>query len=80
MTQAKSKGSLAVIQTAKIDHILSKLKGANYFSILGIHWGHHHMSLHPDSRPKTTFTCPYGKFQWKRVAFGLQTAPSVFYI
>ena len=22
--------------------------------------------------------CPFGKFQWKRVAFGVQTAPSIF--
>ena len=34
--------------------------------------------IHPDSRSKTAFSCPYGKFQWKRVAFGVQTAPSVF--
>ena len=22
------------------------------------------ISIHPDLRPKTAFTCPYGKFQW----------------
>ena len=36
------------------------------------------ISIHPDSRLKTAFTCPYGKFQWKRVAFGVQTAPFKF--
>ena len=36
--------------------------------------------IHPDSKPKTAFTCPYGKFQWKRVAFDMQTAPSIFWI
>ena len=59
----KSKGSLAQIKTAKIDYIWSKLKGAKYFSILDILSGYHHISIHPDSRPKTAFTCPYGKFQ-----------------
>ena len=49
-TQAKSEGSLALIETAKIDHIWS---------------GYHQISVHPDSRPKTTFTYPYGKFQCK---------------
>ena len=64
-TQAKSKGSLALIKTAKIDHIWSKLKGSKYFSLLDIHSGYHHISIHPDSRPKTAFTCPYRKLQWK---------------
>ena len=36
MTQVKSKGNLALIKRTKIDHILSKLKGARYFSILDI--------------------------------------------
>ena len=77
-TQEKSKGSLALIETAKIDHIWSKLRGAKYFSILDIHLGFHHISIHPDSSPKTAFICPYGKCQWKRVAFGMQTTPSIF--
>ena len=36
MTQAKSKSSLALIETAKIDHIWSKLKGVRYSTILDI--------------------------------------------
>ena len=76
-TQAKFKGRLALIETAKIDHIWWWLWGTKYFSILDIHSAYHHISIHPDSRPKTAFTCPYGKFQWERVAFGMQTAPSI---
>ena len=33
-TQLKSKGSLVLIETAKIDHIWSKLGGTKYFSVL----------------------------------------------
>ena len=77
-TQVKSKGTLAMVETAKIDHMWSKLTGTKYFSILDIWSGYHHISIHPDSRPKTTFTCPHRKFQWRRVAFGVQTASSVF--
>ena len=62
----------------KIDHIWSRLKGAKYFTILDIRLAYHDISIHPDSRPKTAFTCPYGKFQWKWVPFGVQSAPSVF--
>ena len=69
MTQAKSKGSLPLIETAKIDNIWSKLKRAQYFTILDIRSDYHHILIHPDTRLKTLFTCPYGKFQWKRVVF-----------
>ena len=77
-SQAKSKGRLALIETAKIDHIWSKLKGTRYLSILEIWSGHQHISIHPDSRPKATFTYPYRKFQWKRGAFGVQQYYKLF--
>ena len=64
--QAKSKGSLALIETAKIDHIWSKLRGTKYISILDIHSRYYHISIHPDFTTKTAFTCPYAKFQWKK--------------
>ena len=76
----KLRGSLALIETAKIDHIWSKLKEGKDFTLLDIISVYHHISIHPDSRLKTAFTCPYGKFQRKRVAFGVQMAPSVFLI
>ena len=63
---------------ANIATIWSKLMIAQCFPILEIISGYHHISIHPDSRPQTAFTCPYKKFQWKRAAFGVQTAPSVF--
>ena len=36
MTQAKSKGSLGLIETANIDYVWCKLWGAKYFMILDI--------------------------------------------
>ena len=67
--QTKSEGNLALIEAAKIDHICSKLKGLKYYSILDIWSEYHPISLHPDSRLKTAFNCPYRKFLWKRVTF-----------
>ena len=66
--QGKSNSILALIETAKIDHIRSKLKDEKYFSILDICSGYHHISIHPDSGPKTKFICPYRKSQWKSIA------------
>ena len=63
IVQAKARGTIALIETAKIGHIWEKLKGARYFSSLDIRAGYDHISIHIDSRPKTAFICPYGKFQ-----------------
>ena len=78
MVQMKAKGTTALIKMAKIDHIWAKLKGAQYFSSLDIGAGYHHISIHPDSRPKTAFICPCRKFQWKCVSYGIAHALSIF--
>ena len=78
MVQAKAKGTIILIEMAKIDHIWAKLKGAQYFSSLDIRAGYHHISIHPDLRPKTAFICPYGKFQWKHVSYSVAYALSIF--
>ena len=75
--KAKSKGSIELIETAKIDHIWVKVKGARHFSSLCIRSGYHHISIHPESRPKTVFICPYDKFQWKRFSYGIAHTPNV---
>nr|GEY58078.1 reverse transcriptase domain-containing protein [Tanacetum cinerariifolium] len=37
-----------------------------------------HMFEHPKDQEKTTFTCPYGTFAYKRMPFGLSNAPGTF--
>ena len=32
----------------------------------------------PEDQEKTTFTCPYGTFAYRRMPFGLCNAPSTF--
>ena len=68
------KASIALIETAKNDHTWAKLKGVKYVSSLDIRSGYHHISIHPESRPKTAFICPCGKFRWKRVSYGITHA------
>ena len=67
-----------LIGTANIDHIWAKLKGAQYFLSLDIRAGYHHISIHPDLRPKTAFICPYGKIQWKHVCYSIAHTLSIF--
>ncbi|KAL0662547.1 hypothetical protein Bca4012_099384 [Brassica carinata] len=34
--------------------------------------------IHPDDQEKTTFTCPYGTYAYRRMPFGLCNAPATF--
>ena len=78
-TQAKSKGTLALVHTPNIDQIWAKLKNAKYFSTLDTRSGFHHMPIKKEDRYKTAFVVDsYGKFQWCRTPFGLGQAPARF--
>jgi hypothetical protein len=39
---------------------------------------YHQILIHPDDRSKTTCTCPYGTFTYRRMSFGLCNAPASF--
>ena len=34
--------------------------------------------IHPNDQEKTTFTCPFGTFAYRRMPFGLCNAPATF--
>nr|GEX12128.1 reverse transcriptase domain-containing protein [Tanacetum cinerariifolium] len=40
--------------------------------------GYFQISIDPQDQEKTTFTCPYGTFAYRRMPFGLGNAPSTF--
>nr|GEZ98751.1 reverse transcriptase domain-containing protein [Tanacetum cinerariifolium] len=40
--------------------------------------GYFHIPIDPKDQEKTTFTCPYGTFAYKRMPFGLCNAPGTF--
>ncbi|KAI3806608.1 hypothetical protein L1987_22518 [Smallanthus sonchifolius] len=40
--------------------------------------GYNQIAIHPDDQHKTTFTCPYGTFAFRRMPFGLCNAPATF--
>ena len=47
-----------------------------YFSTLDLHAGYHHIPLDKPSIPKTA--SPFGKFEYRKVPFGLAQAPAYF--
>jgi hypothetical protein len=40
--------------------------------------GYHQIPIHLDNQSKTTFTCPYDTFAYRRMSFGLCNAPTSF--
>jgi hypothetical protein len=54
-----------------IDEMLERLANHSFFCYLDGYPGYHHIPIHPDDQSKTTFTCPYGTFAYRRMSFGL---------
>ena len=61
-----------------IDQILDRLVGSSYFCFLDGYSSYNQIIIHPDDQEKTTFTCPFGTFAFRRMPFGLCNAPATF--
>ena len=61
-----------------IQELISELRGATVFSTLDLTSAYHQLLLHEESRDLTTFITLEGLFRFKRVCFGLSSAPSAF--
>ena len=78
ITEGKSKGCLSLIPLPKIDKMYAKLKGAKFFLTIDLRSGYYHIALGKDSRAKTAFVMPFGKYKFLQVPFGLAQAPAFF--
>jgi hypothetical protein len=58
--------------------MLERLAGHEYFCYLDGYSGFLQIPIHPMDQEKTTFTCPYGTFAYRRLPFGLCNAPGTF--
>lgn len=61
-----------------LDDISPKLVGAKVFSKLDASSGFYQIPLHLDSSKLTTFITPLGRFCFRRVPFGITSAPEIF--
>jgi hypothetical protein len=61
-----------------IDEMLERLANNTYFCFLDGYSGFMQIPIHPDDQHKTTFTCPYGTFAYRRMPFSLCNAPGSF--
>nr|GEX73312.1 reverse transcriptase domain-containing protein [Tanacetum cinerariifolium] len=61
-----------------MDQMLERLARNEYSSFLDGFLGYFQIPIDPKDQEKTTFTCPYGTFAYKRMPFGLCNAPGTF--
>nr|GEV29408.1 hypothetical protein [Tanacetum cinerariifolium] len=61
-----------------MDQMLKRLVGNQYYCFLDGFSGYFQISIDPKDQEKTTFTCPYETFAYRRMPFGLCNAPSTF--
>ena len=61
-----------------IEEIATRLHGAKVFTVLDVRSGFWHVPLDEESSRLTTFNTPFGRYRWKRMPFGISSAPEVF--
>nr|GFB47074.1 reverse transcriptase domain-containing protein [Tanacetum cinerariifolium] len=61
-----------------MDQMLERLAGNEYYCFLDRFSGYFQIPTDPKDQEKTTFTCPYGTFAYKRMPFGLCNAHGTF--
>ncbi|GJW77660.1 reverse transcriptase domain-containing protein, partial [Tanacetum coccineum] len=61
-----------------MDQMLERLAGNEYYCFLDGFSGYFQIPIDPQDQEKTTFTCPYGTFSYRRMPFGLCNAPGTF--
>nr|GEW91268.1 hypothetical protein [Tanacetum cinerariifolium] len=57
-----------------IDQMLERLAGNEFYYFLDGFSGYFQIPIDPQDQEKTTFTCPYGTFAYRRMPFGLCNA------
>ncbi|KAJ9535161.1 hypothetical protein OSB04_un001760 [Centaurea solstitialis] len=61
-----------------IDQMLERLAGRTHYCFLDGYSGFHQIPVAKEDQEKTTFTCPFGTFAYRRMPFGLCNAPATF--
>ena len=61
-----------------IDQMLNKLAAYDYYCFMDGYSGYNQISIALEDQEKTTFTCPYGTFAFRRMPFGFCNAPATF--
>ena len=61
-----------------VDEVLQRMNGSTVFTKLDLKNGFHQIELDEMSRGITTFSCHVGLYRYKRLMFGISSAPELF--
>ena len=62
-----------------IDQMLDRLARHPYLCFLDGYSGYNQIAIALEDKEKTTFTCPYTTFAFRRMSFGMCNAPTTFF-
>ena len=60
------------------DQMSERLAGRSHYCFLDGYSGYIQVPIAPADQEKTTFTCPFGTYAFRRMPFGLCNAPATF--
>ena len=61
-----------------VEEVSTRLSQAKKFTVVDAKDGFWKKRLDTDSSYKTTFNTPFGRYRWKRMPFGISSAPEVW--
>jgi hypothetical protein len=61
-----------------MDQMLERLASKSFYCFLDGYNGYNQIVINPENQEKTTFTCPFGTYAYRRMPFGLCNAPVIF--
>nr|GEV64224.1 reverse transcriptase domain-containing protein [Tanacetum cinerariifolium] len=59
-----------------MEQMLERLAGNKHFCFLDGFSGYFQIPINPNDQEKTTFTCPFGRYAYRQMPFGLCNAPA----
>ena len=71
-------GNISLVPLPKINEMYAALHGAKIFTTLDLRRGYYHINLDEESKAKTAFMTPFGKYEFNSIPFGLAQAPAYF--
>ena len=73
-----TQGHLSLIPLLKIDEMYANLCGAKLFTTLDLHSGYYHIALDNESKAKTEFITPFGKYKIQCSSLWVGTGTCLF--
>lgn len=61
-----------------VNHMLERLAKHLHFCYLNSYSGSFQIPIHSSDQEKTTFMCPYVKFSYQQIPFGMSNTPAMF--